>query len=179
MYFSACRHWAEGSLKALYCSIGDSQNWTKQSKTVLLGNRNFFSKLFFEKKRMETLWALFLASLFSFFQFIKKGTARTLVPTTKNYALEPPRFGVVAGVSPCGVQCTGLVLEAPPSWSRYPPRQVSMKLSAAFAIQYDWKLCNSLLVTPFTLKSGKQRFIPTAIESHLCFWLAFNRFAQR
>lgn len=54
------------------------------------------------------------AANFFFFSFMK-GTARTLVPTTKNYALEPPRFGVVAGVSPCGVQCTGLVLEAPPS----------------------------------------------------------------
>ena len=33
-----------------------------------------------------------------------KGTARTLVPTNKNCALEPPLFGVVVRVSPLGVQ---------------------------------------------------------------------------
>ena len=79
-----------------------------------------------------------------------KGTARTLVPTTKNYALEPPRFGVVAGVSPCGVQCTGLVLEAPPSWSRSPPRQVSMNfLMLNSALVYhpcEWNPTNYIYV---------------------------------
>jgi hypothetical protein len=30
----------------------------------------------------------------------EKGSARTLNPTIKNYALEPPLFGAVAGVSP-------------------------------------------------------------------------------
>lgn len=38
-----------------------------------------------------------------------KGTARTLVPTTKNYAPEPTLFGLVAEVSPvtqCNVQAS-------------------------------------------------------------------------
>ena len=39
-----------------------------------------------------------------FFSFAIKGTARTLVPTNKNCALEPPLFGVVVRVSPLGVQ---------------------------------------------------------------------------
>ena len=47
-----------------------------------------------------------------------KGTARTLVPTNKNCALEPPLFGVVVRVSPPGVQWMGLAVETPPSWSR-------------------------------------------------------------
>ena len=47
-----------------------------------------------------------------------KGTARTLVPTNKNCALEPPLFGVVVRVSPLGVQWMGLAVETPPSWSR-------------------------------------------------------------
>ena len=55
-----------------------------------------------------------------------KGRARTQSPTSKNYAPELPTFGVIARVSPTGVQWKGLALGEPPSWSRYPLCQVSM-----------------------------------------------------
>ena len=62
---------------------------------------------------------------FLFFEFYQ-GIARTQSPTTKNCALELPAFGVIAGVSPTGVQWKGLALGEPPCWSRCPPCQVSM-----------------------------------------------------
>lgn len=42
------------------------------------------------------------------------GTARTQIPTTKNYALEPPQFGAVAKVNSPRVQLENLALEATP-----------------------------------------------------------------
>ena len=47
----------------------------------------------------------------------KKGLARTQIPTNRNYAIEFPTFGEIAGVNPTGVQWKGLALEEPPSWS--------------------------------------------------------------
>ena len=44
-----------------------------------------------------------------------QGKARTQSPTQKNYALELPTFGVIAGVSPTEVQWKGLALGGPPS----------------------------------------------------------------
>ena len=48
-----------------------------------------------------------------------KGIARTQSPTNKNYALELPTFGAIVGVSQTEVQWNGLILEEPPSWSRF------------------------------------------------------------
>ena len=50
-----------------------------------------------------------------FIFFVCKGLARTQSPTTKNYALELPTFGVIARVSPTEVQWKGLALGAPPN----------------------------------------------------------------
>jgi len=55
-----------------------------------------------------------------------KGIARTQSPTIKNYALDLPTFGVIAGVNPTEVQWKGLALGDRPRWSPIPPRQVSM-----------------------------------------------------
>ena len=44
-----------------------------------------------------------------------QGSARTQSPTTKNYAVELPPFGVITGVSQSEVQWKGLTLGAPPS----------------------------------------------------------------
>ena len=43
-----------------------------------------------------------------------KGLARTQIPTNRNYAIEFPAFGEIAGVNPTGVQWKGLALEEPP-----------------------------------------------------------------
>ena len=48
-----------------------------------------------------------------------QGIARTQSPTNKNYALELPTFGAIVGVSQTEVQWNGLILEEPPSWSRF------------------------------------------------------------
>ena len=45
---------------------------------------------------------------------IYQGIARTQSPTNINYAPESPTFGVIAEVSPSGVQWTGLALGEPP-----------------------------------------------------------------
>jgi len=39
-----------------------------------------------------------------------EGTARTQSPTNRNYALDLPTFGVIAGVNPTEVQWKGLAL---------------------------------------------------------------------
>jgi len=39
-----------------------------------------------------------------------QGIARTQSPTTTNYALDLPTFGVIAGVNPTEVQWKGLTL---------------------------------------------------------------------
>ena len=57
-----------------------------------------------------------------------RGRARTQVPTTRNYTLELPTLGVIAGVNPVEVQWKGLILRGPPSWSRCLSRQVSLYL---------------------------------------------------
>lgn len=44
-----------------------------------------------------------------------RGLARTQVPTTRNYTLELPTFGVIAGVNPIEVQGEGLTLRGLPS----------------------------------------------------------------
>ena len=43
-----------------------------------------------------------------------QGLARTQIPTNKNYALEFPTFGEIAGVNQTVVQWSGLALEEPP-----------------------------------------------------------------
>lgn len=63
------------------------------------------------------------------------GRARTQSPTHKNDDVELPTFGVILGVSPPGVQWTGLTLEARPCWSPKPPVQVSMPLRAQSSSQ--------------------------------------------
>ena len=49
---------------------------------------------------------------------VLKGRARTQVPTNKNYTIEFPTFGEIAGVSHPEVQWNSLALEDPPWWSR-------------------------------------------------------------
>lgn len=80
-------------------------------------------------------------SLFAFFYFstLSSGTARTQVPTTKNCALDIPALGVFARVSHTEVQWRGLAQEEPPSWSRYPPRQVSYEKPRA-RVGFNWFL---------------------------------------
>ncbi len=46
---------------------------------------------------------------------VLQGLARTQIPTNKNYALEFPTFGEIAGVSHPEVQWDSLALEEPPS----------------------------------------------------------------
>lgn len=48
------------------------------------------------------------------FEIYGQGIARTQSPLRKNYALESPAFGVIAGVSQTGVQWKGLALGGPP-----------------------------------------------------------------
>ena len=45
--------------------------------------------------------------------------ARTQSPTIKNYALELPTLGATVGVSQTEAQWNGLILDKPPSWSRF------------------------------------------------------------
>ena len=49
------------------------------------------------------------------------GNARTQSPTNKNYALDSPPFGVIAGFTPTEVQWKGLDLEIRPSGSPNSP----------------------------------------------------------
>ena len=83
-------------------------------------------------KRCSNLLGLNIINLHTFsFQFTKlqhsagskeetysmcgQRSARTQSPTTKNYAVELPPFGVFTGVSQSEVQWKGLTLGAPPS----------------------------------------------------------------
>ena len=53
----------------------------------------------------DVLLLSFLGVFFLFFfVLIGRGRARTQVPTTRNYTLELPTFGVIAGVNPVEVQ---------------------------------------------------------------------------
>ena len=54
-------------------------------------------------------------ALFNYFIFVLKGLARTQILTNRNYAIEFPTFGEIAGVNPTEVQWKGLALEEPPS----------------------------------------------------------------
>ena len=58
--------------------------------------------------------ALMLWTSFTSYYFIIQGIARTQSPTNINYAPESPTFGVIAEVSPTGVQWPGLALGEPP-----------------------------------------------------------------
>jgi hypothetical protein len=58
--------------------------------------------------------------------YLDQGIARTQSPTNKNYALDSPTFGAIAGFSPTVVQWKGLDLEKLPSGSKFSPCQVSM-----------------------------------------------------
>ena len=69
---------------------------------------------------------LHFQSIFVLNYSIRRGRARTQVPTTRNYTLELPTFGVIAGVNPIEVQWEDLAPGGPPWWSRCLPRQVSM-----------------------------------------------------
>ena len=51
-----------------------------------------------------------------------QGRARTQVPTNKNYAIEFPTFGEIAGVSHPEVQWNSLALEELPWWSQLTSR---------------------------------------------------------
>ena len=68
--------------------------------------------------------------------FLLQGIARTQSPTTKNYVLELPTFGVIAKVSQTEVQWKGLTLEEPPTWSRCPLYQVSMLKRGTVQLQH-------------------------------------------
>ena len=72
--------------------------------------------------------------------FVNKGIARTQSPTNKNYALESPTFGVIAGVSPTAVQWKGLTLGELPCWSQCPPCQVSMPYMVNHSTFYQHSL---------------------------------------
>ena len=56
---------------------------------------------------------LFISPIFFLVNY-GQGIARTQSPLRKNYALESPAFGVIAGVSQTGVQWKGLALGGPP-----------------------------------------------------------------
>lgn len=83
-----------------------------------------FDKFFFKYK---TYYIKLLHKLVTFLKNIKKmfllfifwfrlsGTARTQIPTIKNYALDIPTLGVFARVSLTAVQWQGLTQEEPPS----------------------------------------------------------------
>ena len=62
--------------------------------------------------------------------------ARTQAPTTRNCTVELFAFGIIAGVSPSGVQCKSLALEEAPWWSGLLPRQVSMSCSQQSSALY-------------------------------------------
>jgi len=65
------------------------------------------------KESSRLLSHLLMSSFFaSTFTIICKyeGIARTQSPTTTNYALDLPTFGVIAGVNPTAVQWKGLAL---------------------------------------------------------------------
>ena len=64
---------------------------------------------------MLSLFMIHRIALFDYFIFVLKGLARTQIPTNRNYAIEFPTFGEIAGVNPTGVQWKGLALEEPPS----------------------------------------------------------------
>ena len=64
---------------------------------------------------MLSLFMIYRIALFNYFIFGLKGLARTQIPTNRNYAIEFPTFGEIAGVNPTGVQWKGLALEEPPS----------------------------------------------------------------
>ena len=86
-----------------------------------------------------------------YFGWIMKGIARTQSPTNKNCAPESPTFGVIAGVSPTGVQWKGLDLGEPPHGSRYPLCQVSMPSWVPLGILYvsvcrKWQHFAALLI---------------------------------
>ena len=55
-----------------------------------------------------------------------QGIARTQSPTNKNYVVDLPAFGVIAGVSLAQVQWPSLALEDRRSGSPIPPYKVSM-----------------------------------------------------
>ena len=85
-----------------------------------------FSKIF---RTVSTAFGPFFCDIWTFLKFFwvqYKGIARTQSPTNKNCAPESPTFGVIAAVSPTGVQWKGLTLGEPPNGSRYPLCQVSM-----------------------------------------------------
>ena len=75
--------------------------------------------------QMSFYWRFCCCSVTAFVWDLQ-GIARTQSPSPKNYALESPAFEAIAGVSPPGVQWTGLALGEPPCWSGYLPCQVSM-----------------------------------------------------
>ena len=72
------------------------------------------------------------------YEYDWRGRARTQVPTTRNYTLELPTLGVIAGVNPVEVQWKGLILRGPPSWSRCLSRQVSMLLVPPLTLYTRW-----------------------------------------
>jgi len=72
--------------------------------------------------------------LITYFSLKFQGIARTQSPTTRNYALDLPTFGVIAGVNPTEVQLKGLALGDRPRRSPIPPCQVSM-------IYFAWLHC--------------------------------------
>lgn len=128
----------------LTSSLKHSKLHRKSKPTVRYNNCHMkYKHMLTQKKRMLHKigkWSL----RFTIFLSFKKGPARTLGPTNKNCALEPPLFGVVVRVSPLGVQWMGLAVETHPSWSMWSPCQVSMLEPNAFLIMISSAtICNT------------------------------------
>lgn len=67
--------------------------------------------------RRDDYYCTVLSSPFGCSLGLRRGRARTQVPTTRNYTVELPTFAVIAEVSQCVVQCKSLALKETPRWS--------------------------------------------------------------
>lgn len=68
----------------------------------------------FTNVRTATALTGALLSLFRCSLGLRRGRARTQVPTTRNCTVELPTFAVIAEVSQCVVQCKSLALKETP-----------------------------------------------------------------
>ena len=97
------------------CTVGgvnyDRQLFREQNRKVPFSKNGvrmfhqFHSRYGVEQKRKEKENRMILFG---------RGLARTQVPATRNCTVELFTFGIIAGVSPSGVQCKSLALEEAP-----------------------------------------------------------------
>lgn len=150
----------------LHCVYGDAK-WS--------GLVRFHNTVYSES---EYFWIVYLTSPFTHacycLWFLRRGRRERSTPLSKIMRSSHPYLEQSQGSAHHGVQWTGLTLEAPPSWSWSPPRQVSMTSTYIHLLhmQLPWtRLASHLTLQSISSLVLHAQLLPTPFQ-----YITFNCF---